>query len=209
MKLLKLVFPLIMITIVFQRCQGNDMVDIYTIDSENSIINWQGHTTAYTNTGTLKFLANDIKAEKGRIKSGTITIPLSTITNNNQPEELQPVVIDQLKSGAFFNFFLYPTIEFKIREVELLSGIHPSAVSGANWWVRGDMTMLGQTHQVSFPAKIKFYGNDMEVEAKFSIDRTKWGMHFGNDPTLGEHQILPIVDLHLSGKASIKNKVVI
>jgi len=185
------------------------MVDIYTIDSENSIINWQGHTTAYTNTGTLKFMANDIKAEKGRIKSGTITIPLSSITNINQPEDLQSVLIDQIKSGEFFNVFLYPTIEFKIREVELLSGIHPSAVPGANWWVRGDMTMLGQTHQVSFPAKIKFNGNDMEVEAKFTIDRTKWGMHFGNDPSLGDHHILPIVDLHLSGKASIKNKVVI
>ena len=59
----------------------------------------------------------------------------------------------------------------------------------------GDFTMLGQTHPVSFPAKVNLQGSNLELEASFKLDRTKWGMTYAADPELGDHHILPEVDI--------------
>ncbi|HSJ67538.1 MAG TPA: YceI family protein [Anditalea sp.] len=209
MKILKLVFPLLIIAAIFQRCQENKTVDTYVLDADNSLVEWYGYSDNNTTSGSIKFTANDIKVEKGRIKSGTVTIPVSTITDFIHPEDLATINLEQIKNTEILDALLHPVIVFEIREVALLSGIHPTAVPGANWWIRGDMTMMGQTHQLSFPAKIYFNANDMEVEAKFTIDHTKWEMNLDNNPLLGKDPIPPFLDLYLKGKARINNKVII
>ena len=40
----------------------------------------------------------------------------------------------------------------------------------------GDLTMRGVTRPVTFPAKIKMTDAGMEAAAKFTINRTDWGI---------------------------------
>ncbi|WP_282597084.1 hypothetical protein [Rufibacter aurantiacus] len=40
----------------------------------------------------------------------------------------------------------------------------------------------------------------MEMKADFQLGRTKWGMMYAADPALGEHHILPEVDISLTVK---------
>ena len=43
----------------------------------------------------------------------------------------------------------------------------------------GDLTMLGKTKPVTFPATITDKDGKIVVTAAFSIDRTQWGMVYG------------------------------
>ncbi|MND73801.1 YceI-like domain protein [compost metagenome] len=56
--------------------------------------------------------------------------------------------------------------------------------------------MLGQTHPISFPAKITVNKENLLVEANFKIDRTKWGMLMDSDPNKPLY-ILPDVNIKL------------
>ncbi|RDV14255.1 YceI family protein [Pontibacter diazotrophicus] len=60
----------------------------------------------------------------------------------------------------------------------------------------GDFTMLGQTHSITFPAIINIDGRKMTLEASLELDRTKWGMNYAADPELGEHHIVPTIDIY-------------
>lgn len=205
MKIFKWLFPLLVITACFQCCQENELVDNYIIDSENSVLEWQGYNYTACNSGALKLVANNIKAEKGRIISGTITVPMTSFITLIQQEELE----DFFKSDLLLETFMSQDIIFQIKGVDLLHGIHSHAIPGANWWVRGDITMMGQTHQVIFPAKIKLMANDMDIEAKFTIDYTKWGIGLDENGFIRNNSIDPLIDLHLKGKASINNRIII
>jgi len=207
MKIFKLFFSMILVTAIFQRCQENDLLETYMLDSDQSLLEWKGLSNANSKSGILSVAANNIKVKQGRILSGTLTIPISTIQPTDHTDNFHPMILEHPDSEKMLKD--NPTIIFEIKEVTLLSGIHPSGVKGANWWIRGDMTMWGQTHQISFPAKIKHNGNDMELEAKFTVDRMIWGMDFGMDSTTVGYQPNSLVDLHLKGKGRINNRLVI
>ena len=68
---------------------------------------------------------------------------------------------------------------------------------GNDRMVQGSFTMLGKTLDISFPARVKIKGKQLTVEAKLTIDHTRWGMTYGADPAPGERQIYPEVDLYL------------
>lgn len=207
MKIFKLFFTLIIIAAIFQRCQENDLLETYMLDPDQSLLEWNGLSSTHDNTGILPITANDIKVKHGRIISGTLIMPMSSIHHMDHSQKFHPVTIAHPSSEKMLKD--HPAIIFKFREVTLLSGIHPTAVKGANWWIRGDMTMWGQTHQISFPAKIKYNGNDMEVEAKFTIDRMIWGMDFGSESNMLGNQVNSIVDLHIKGKGMINTRLII
>jgi polyisoprenoid-binding protein YceI len=99
---------------------------------------------------------------------------------------------------------LFPKAHFIINNVENINTYANGEVEGAsevegiNKIVYGDFTMLGKTFHIYFPAKITVDGDLIEVEAKFKLDRTKWGMDYGADPALGDHHIHPKVYIILS-----------
>lgn len=205
MNIFRLLFPLILIAAIFQRCQENNLVDNYIIDSEKSTLEWQEHSGSISQSGTSRLIANNIKAEKGRIKSGTITIPLASTTAIYPQETITDFLNQEPNNTSFVN----SDIVFQIREVDLLHGIHPHAIQGANWWIRGDMTIRGQTHAVSFPAKIIFMANEMDIEAKFTIDFAIWVNKIGDTSPISSIDPYPQLDLHLKGRASINNRIII
>jgi len=201
MKTFRLLLPLILVAAIFQRCQENKLVDNYILDSEHSTLVWHEHSNTISHSGTLKLVANNIKAEKGRIKSGTITIPRSSISTMDQTEKL-PEFLNH-------NTFMNSDMVLQIKEVDLLHGIHPYAIQGANWWVRGEMTIHGRTHPISFPAKIMYMANDMDIEAKFTVDFAHWGKNPEGASAIIAIESYPIIDLHLKGKARIDNRIII
>ncbi|CAN5509241.1 hypothetical protein BH23BAC1_BH23BAC1_24710 [soil metagenome] len=149
--------------------------------------------------------------ENGHITGGTFKIPIISIKNFDLPEEVKPVLLDHLKSEDFFNMAIYPEAHFRITNVininEYANGVIKDAhkIDAANKVVYGDFTILGKTFPINFPAKVAVDEDKISVEAKFTINRTKWGMNYAADPALGDHHINPEVDIHLklSGKRKI------
>lgn len=76
-----------------------------------------------------------------------------------------------LKNRDFFNVDVYPEMQFEATKIEL-AGDGAATVSGK-------LTLLDQTVEVATPCKIELTDAGLKISAKFTIDRTKWGMTYG------------------------------
>lgn len=165
-----------------------------------SVAEWKGFLkTGYFNNGTIAVESDDIIVQDGKVKDGSFTIPVSSIINLNLPtEQVKEQLVHHLQSADFFNMALHPDVMYSITDVTSYSGPKEGDVAGANYLVNGNLTILGKTHPVSFPAKIVIAGNLLSVEGNVKFDRTKWGITFATAPDLApENYIEPIVEIHL------------
>jgi hypothetical protein len=169
----------------------------YSVIADSSVAAWKGYSPRISHQGSFVVTGQGIAVVDGNITGGTFIIPITSIKNFDLPKAIKPVLLNHLKSEDFFNMALYPEANFSITNVSPLTSSVAGAIAGANALVTGDFTMIGNTHSVSFPAKIDFNGDNLTVEAAFKLDRTKWGMNHAADPSLGKRHILPEVDIHL------------
>jgi polyisoprenoid-binding protein YceI len=75
-----------------------------------------------------------------------------------------------LKSADFFDVRQHPKATFKSTKIE--------AGEDGKVTVTGDLTLLGNTKSISFPATVSTDGG-LTLTAKFELDRTKFGMNYG------------------------------
>lgn len=182
-------------------CEQEDInSNSYILKEESSSIVWKGYSPVLFHDGSFSVKGENIQVVDGVLKSGTFTIPIASIENFDLPDEVKPVLLEHLKSADFFNIALHPRAQFKITNVQQIS----SLTTEENFKVTGDFTMLGQTRSINFPALIKLEGTDLKLDASFKLDRTKWGMNYAADPALGDHHILPEVDIELDILAGIE-----
>jgi len=181
---------------VMSACKKTDHpVSTYEINSNTSKIEWKGTPTDHFHVGSFD-LSGDLTVAGTVVKSGEFTIPISSIADYDLPDPVRQQLLDDLKSANFFNILIHPESKFQITDVEPYVGADTGAVQGANYLVTGDFTMIGETHQLSFPAKITIAGDSLKTEATFKLDRTKWGMNIYTDSTQKLY-IYPNVDISL------------
>lgn len=63
--------------------------------------------------------------------------------------------------------------------------------------VTGNLTLKDITKSITFPAKIAMAENQVTADANFNIDRTQWGIVYGNDKSLGDKMIASEVNMQL------------
>ncbi len=171
----------------------------YQLD-ETSVAEWKGFLkTGYFNEGSIGVESNSFIVESGKVKSGTFTLPLSSIVNFNLPtDELKHQLVHHLQSADFFNMALHPNVTFEIMSVAPYSGGGPDVIPGANFEVTGHLTLLGKSNPVTFPARIDLNGDSFQLEALTQFDRTLWGMNYATEPGLpDEESIKPGIGVHL------------
>lgn len=169
----------------------------YALIPDNSVVAWQGATPKVTHYGSFAVTSQGIEVADGQVISGTFTIPIESIKNFDLPKTIKPVLLKHIKSKDFFHITLYPEARFTLTKVTPLPQVAEASTEEANMMVNGEFTMLGNTHPLSFPAKITFHKKIMTVEASFKLDRTQWGMTHAADPSLGGRHIFPEADIHL------------
>jgi polyisoprenoid-binding protein YceI len=79
---------------------------------------------------------------------------------------------DHLKSADFFDVRQHPQARF------VSTSIQPG--EGQQVTIVGDLTLLGQTKSITFPATVNT-ADGLQVQSEFSIDRTEFGMDYGVD----------------------------
>ena len=184
-------------------CKKAHQASSYAINSTTSKIEWKGTATDHFHVGSFDLTGN-LTAAGTVVKSGDFTIPISSIANFDLQDPVRQQLLDDLKSANFFNILVHPESKFKITDVEPYAGADTGAVQGANYLVTGDFTMIGETHPLSFPAKITIAGDSLKTEATFKLDRTKWGMNIYTDSTQKLY-IYPNVDITLQIQAGKTN----
>lgn len=120
------------------------------------------------------------------IKTSDIDVPEGSNIPTSATADFDPSGVDtrnstrdaDLRSPHFFEVATYPAMGFKSTKI--------TATDATHFTMTGDLTLHGQTHPVTLDAQ--YLGRTttpngqqrIAYEAKTTIDRTQWGMTYGN-----------------------------
>lgn len=161
---------------------GAGISTAFEVDAAASSIEWKGAAPDHFHIGAFDVTGSLTANRHGHITGGTFRIPIASIRNFDLEDPLKEQLLTHLKSADFFNLLVYPEARFQITEVQPYHQKEPTAIDGANMLITGDFTLIGQTHQLRFPAKVTMNGDSIQAEATFNLNRLNWGMNSFSDP---------------------------
>lgn len=153
----------------------------YEVIAEQSRVEWAGKKPlleGYINTGAIAVTGGTITVA-GQEATGEFTMDMATLSVSATPTKpgQENALEGHLKGERWFDVGAYPTATFAITSVA------PRADSDTafTYDVRGDLTLKGQTHPVTFPATIYSVADGrLHAHGSFEIDRTQWGITAGS-----------------------------
>jgi polyisoprenoid-binding protein YceI len=168
----------------------------YGVDVATSSVGWSGSGVGHGHTGTFKLDSGILNIANGNIASGNFEINVASLDNTDITDGSKKDLLGHLLSADFFDATKYPTAKFVVTNCEAVSND-----STATHKISGNLTLKDSTINVSFPAMVSVSETEVSAKAKFVIDRTKWGMSYGNDKSLKDKFISPEVGITLDIKA--------
>lgn len=96
------------------------------------------------------------------LKSVAVEIQTASITTDNEK------LTNHLKSPDFFDTRTYPTATFVSSRI--------ARNDDGDYIVNGNLTLMGTTREISFPARVGMAGGVLSLSSKLTIDRTEFGM---------------------------------
>ena len=158
-----------------KKAKAGADAETYKIDVKESTINWTGtKKVGSAHTGSISFKEGNVDMKKGEVVGGSFKVDVATLSDSDlaSTPDYQKKLEGHLKSADFFNVEKYPEAVFKISKVE--------KKSDKELLIKGDLTMIGVTKPIEFPATVAMEKDMVKGEAKIKIDRTKWGLKYGS-----------------------------
>lgn len=155
----------------------------YTAEVDDSTIDWEAGKPAisgYVHHGRFALQSGEVTLENEAL-TGEFVIDVNSlemISLGGGKAGQESTLEGHLKGERFFDTANHPTATFKITDVspKVLPGPEQSEYNAT-----GELTIKGQTEEVSFPMKVVVdENNEVWVTADLEIDRTKWGIDFGS-----------------------------
>ena len=151
------------------------------LDAKASKINFVGHKPEGKHEGGFKKFTAAADLSPENLADGKLVIEIDAMSLWSD----NPKLTNHLKNPDFFDVRKYPKIKFESTEM--------TAEDAKNkGFVIGKLTMLGKTNEVKVPIVCQVENGICTLKAEFKIDRTKWGM------TYGEGKINSEVDINAS-----------
>ncbi len=138
----------------------------FPLTEKNTTITFLGTKPEGKHTGGFKVVTGTASVKDNDLTTLKVTLDIdmtSLYADNAQ-------LTNHLKSPDFFGVKSNPKSKFVSTKIEK---------SGDEYKVTGNLTMVGKTKEITFPAKIAVAGDGLTVASTFTIDRTQWGMTFG------------------------------
>jgi polyisoprenoid-binding protein YceI len=139
----------------------------FALTGENTKIEFTGTKKEGKHDGGFKKLTGSATVSDGNLASTKfeVTIETASLYSDN------PKLTDHLKAPDFFDVKTNPTAKFVSKSV--------APAAGGDYTITGDLTLNGKTSEISFPAKLSLAGDTLKLTSEFKIDRTKFGMTYG------------------------------
>lgn len=175
--------------------------EIYA-DTASSRIGFTGNGVGKNHPGYFKLSSGFLKVADGKVVGGNFVIDTRSLKLDQQEEMFQTKLKGHLLGADFFDVEKFPTAQFEITSVEPYQNEKgdSSLVEGANSRINGNFTLKGVAKNVSFPARLDTDGKTFSAKANFNIDRTLWGLNYGNDKSLKDKFISEIVNIQFDVK---------
>lgn len=138
----------------------------YKFDGTNTKLAFVGTKPAGKHDGGFKTLSGTARITDGKIE----TLKLETEIDCDSLYSDTPKLTNHLKSPDFFGVKDNPKATFKTTMVEKADKLYN---------ITGDLTLLGKTKSVTFPASVTEKDGVLSLSTEFKIDRTQWGMNYG------------------------------
>lgn len=157
--------------------------DTYKI-ADTSKVDFVGKKADGQHKGGFKKVTGEAKVDHENPEAGAIKMTIDTASIWSDDAKLT----DHLKNPDFFNVRKYPTITFESTKVEF-SG-------GEEGVITGKLTMLDKTVETKVPTKAKVNDDGtIELKSTFKIDRTKWGMTYGEGKVNNDVELVATIVL--------------
>jgi polyisoprenoid-binding protein YceI len=146
---------------------------MYSVNAGSSIIKWLGKKVSGQHNGTVKVKSGSIEFASGTIKSGTIIIDMTTITDEDLTGESKGKLEGHLKSDDFFSSSSNPEAKFVVKSA--------TQKNKHQFEIIGDLTIKGITKEakanvIAVPNGV----SGLNVSGGFSIDRIAYGIKYGS-----------------------------
>jgi polyisoprenoid-binding protein YceI len=138
----------------------------YALTGENTKVEFTGTKKDGKHDGGFKSLSGSITVPGDDVTKAVIDVTIDTDSLYSD----NPGLTGHLKNKDFFDVKTNKTSTFKSTKIETGKDGHT---------VTGDLTLNGKTKSISFPAKIAATGGTLTLTSSFKIDRTQFGMTYG------------------------------
>ncbi|MFZ9848645.1 MAG: YceI family protein [Flavobacteriales bacterium] len=170
-------------------------VDTLFAQTDVSSILWKCSKPASTHNGLIKISKGWLGLSDNKIVAGAFTIDMKTIADLDiKDAKKNKDLVTHLSSKDFFETETFPTVDFVI-------------TSANDSTITGNLTLKGKTNSVTFPYKAQHFGAMTVANAKFSIDRSKWGIVYNAKSIAGisaDKIISDLIELEVALSAAKK-----
>ena len=138
----------------------------YSLTGENTKITFTGTKKNGKHDGGFAKLTGTATITDGNLATLKVEVEIDCDSLYSDNEKLTA----HLKNPDFFGVKDHPKATFKTTKIEKADTVYH---------LTGDLTMLGKTQSVTFPATVSVKDGTLTLSAEFKIDRTRWGMTYG------------------------------
>lgn len=158
---------------------ASDSAATYTVDAAASILAWSGSkVVSGSHNGTINISEGSLSVEAGNLTAGKFTIDMKTIKNLDMTDAAENAkLVGHLSSPDFFNVDSFATATFEITKVAALTG----DAAGNTHTISGNLTLKGNSREITFPAKVAMADGVLTATAKTEINRLEWNVMWGNE----------------------------
>ena len=167
---------------------------VYQLDLATSTVGFLGSKPVGTHAGEFKLTEGSLTLANGNISAGNFTIDINSLAIKDADTNGAYKLVGHLLSPDFFDAAKFATAKFAVTACEAM----PAGDSTGTHKISGNLTLKDSTKNVSFPAKVTVSDAGVTATASFNIDRTQWGLFYGNDKSLGDKFIYPEVKITLN-----------
>lgn len=175
-----------------------------TVNPNLSTIAWEGTKVTGKHDGTIGLSEGELYLVNDQLVGGNIVIDMTQlVVLDLKDPETNAQLKGHLMSDDFFSVETYPQAYFEMAQ---LVKNEEAAPGEPNYTIRGNLTIKGITHGVSFPAHVKVDDETLSAKADFDLDRTQWDVRFGSGrffENLGDNLIHDNFNIKLDVVASM------
>jgi polyisoprenoid-binding protein YceI len=173
------------------------------IDTNSSVMSWRGYKPGGQHFGTIPMTSGELNLEGDAITGGKFVFDIKGLSIQDIPttDESYGKLFGHLLSADFFDAENHPEATFEVTSVETYNSTDvienkeefstdntpkkDSELAPANptHWISGNLTMRGTIKNIKFPASVTIENGSVSAKAGFNIDRTAWGLAYGDEST--------------------------
>lgn len=154
----------------------------YAVDAEASSIKWTAEKVfAAGHYGSVNMQEGNLEVADGAITGGSFIVDLTSIVDEDMEEgdyknNLEAHLKGVAEEGTddFFNTTEYPTSTYEITSVT------DNTDGETSHMIHGNLTIKGETKEVSFPADITMTADQITGKGTMTIDRTTFGITYNS-----------------------------